>query len=339
MRHTVCLACALLSSVAIATAVPAICAAAKPLPTPFVAPVNPAPPDPAHHALVAALAEAKAAGDAAAVLGIEARLGAKPAMAQPPHGAPVRLTRFDGRDGVAGGEKWGGDVLVTGLFGPAANPSLVSRGDGTLYAACEIQGPYQIVVFRSRDHGASWEAALGLSGEVTISDPCLLMGEGTVDRLVLAYVYASGTVDSSIQVYTEDFDTGAWSVATALANPYLALAEPRLCADCPEYGYWYPYLVCRAQAVDRHRLRFTRSLDYGASWVAPTTLDTELDAADLADLDFGGTVLTVVYSSTGADADVHARQSRDFGGVWEPGIQLTGAGSDEIEPRVAATAS
>jgi hypothetical protein len=105
-------------------------------------------------------------------------------------------------------------------------------------------------------------------------------------------------------------------------------------------AYWYPYLVWVTQGIDSSGiLEFTRSLDFGDTWLLPQMVapDVPLDARP--DLDFGGSMLAVVHEHVGADHDIQGRISRDFGGTWEPALSLTGAGMEESEPQIAITAA
>jgi hypothetical protein len=287
---------------------------------------------------LAALRVAKQRGDEATARALESRWGSVEATAVSEATTPIRILRSDALAQVIGGDRWGGDVCITCPYLAAGNSALAAHSDGTLFAAAVLPEWSLIRLYRSDDDGANWYAVLAVESALAITDPCLAVGEGNADVVILAFVVGSGTVSASVAIATLDLASGNASSLTLAPYPYAEFASPRLCVDSPECAYWYPYLVFHVTPIDGHRTYFTRSFDYGAHW-EPITLINEPGYLKPADIDYGGTTLTVAYVSYVQHEDVFVRMSRDFGNSFESPRQVTDDAYEEGEVRVAATAS
>lgn len=335
----------LLASAEIAGALsPTIAATApKPAQPPIQAPPAPASLDPVRQALLAELRDAKRLGDESAARGLEADLSGSVAAAAStaPEPAPgIRVFVAEAPSPQPKSAAWGNDVCI-GYPEPATDdPALAVRSDGTLYAAVVAPDPYTVRVYRSEDNGAHWTLTLWATSYVPVADPCLVVGEGNVDRLVLAFVRGSGTVSPAIYLLWYDLNDATLGAATIDAGMHVYLSNPRLCVDSPEYSYWYPYLVYREQGIDPSEVRFSRSLDYGTTWTGPTSLFLGLPFLGAPDIDFGGDALTVAYGKLHLSAtNIFLRRSTDFGLTFAPEFLVTPGNVNEDEPRVASTAS
>jgi len=315
-------------------------ASAKDLPPPVSAPANLEPADPARLQAVAELAAAKSAGQVAAAHAIEARLGPVAAATSPSPGSTLRVLKPEVSSPIGASDKWGGDVRITAPDWSGHSPALAVRGDGTMFAAAASLDGSEIRVFRSDDDGATWSWDFSIVSAETLESPSLAIGEGTFNRLLLAFVTGSGGAGAGVMVYTVDFDDLTGSFTTVVSYPYLAFRHPRLCTDSPIYAYWYPYLVWVVQGIDTSGvLQFSRSLDYGDTWLFQQMVAPDVPLAARPDLDFGGGMLAVVHEHVGAGHDIQGRISRDFGGTWEPVLTLAGSWMEESEPQVAITAA
>jgi len=318
--------------------------AAKPAPVPAAIRVPAVAVDATRQDLVEALRAAKAAGEETTARALATRLTSSPARAAVPASNEL-LPSLAGKIRIERGappaapQLWGDDVLVTDPAWTSTRPAMVCAAAGTLFAAVEQPGAGRIDVCRSQNGGASWQYLFHIISEASLTEPCLAIGEGTTDRLLVAFVMGSGTAYSCVMVVVQDLEGGPPEFRTALSFPGLAITHPRICVDSPEYSLWYPYLVAMVQSIDTDAVCFTRSLDFGVTWEPSTTLATGVTLQDWSDIDFGGTTLAIAYTLNDGDSSLRLRLSRDLGGTWEPPIVLTGAGLDELEPRLAATTS
>lgn len=196
--------------------------------------------------------------------------------AEPPRrpGAPTDLAATvgpvaSGMDVALGGD----DVLIESTeFFP--DPDLVIASDGTIFVAdFPLFSSSGIDVYRSLDGGRTFElwsafddpAAAVRGGEV-------LLAEGSVDRIFLAYQDQSG--DGSVKVAYADPASASptWTITTALASPGVDLGlleEVSIATDAAVYSGYYLYLANRGRDGDGDDLWFTRSTDQGATWEAP----------------------------------------------------------------------
>ncbi len=286
------------------------------------------------------------------ILGILLILGASPGVAEqaskPPAPSPRvgvdPAARAIVREGIAirsaGSPVFGTDVLLSDLAIPSHEPAIASRADGTLFAAV-VATPPAIDVYQSDDDGYTWTLWFRATAADAVSHPAIIVGEGNVNRLVLAYVEGSETPSARLVVLTRDLDNPAdISLAELDASPYASLASPRLCVDSPEYAFWYPYIVWERPVVGRgagQQVRFSRSTDYGDTFETPQSLGTGGGPTE-PDVDFGASRLFVALATgTSGSRDIQVRQSTDFGATWDPAVDVATAVQDEFEPSVVAS--
>jgi len=294
---------------------------------------------------IEALKSAKARGDESAAKAIHEDLGwvaPAPAGGVVPSSlslpTPRRVVRAERSGGNA---KWGGDILVTLPSWSSGYASMAVRSDGTLYLVAEDLNQNYLDVYDSHDGGVTWNYIFSLYGAENPTKPSIAVGEGYVNRLLIAYELGKATTSSSIVVFWQDLDGGGNGSVVVDTSPLGGLAHPRICVDSPEYSFWYPYLTYVQPTItkrqDSSNLIFCRSVDQGDSWQAPVLLEGDVTMDDRPDIDFGGSNLYIVYTRTSGDSDVHLRRSTDLGSNWDPPVALASLSYNEYEPRVAAT--
>ncbi|MFH1845614.1 MAG: C25 family cysteine peptidase, partial [bacterium] len=336
------LACVLL----VTLATPEMAAAGPAEKTPPATTVNVAavPQDPAIAAKVEALRAAKQAGDQDRVQSLCEELGwgaaedrshAASAAADAPH--VVIRPELAGRNDTPGT-----DVLVNDPEWQSSNPAMASTADGVLYAVLEdvTSGHYYLDLYSSENDGYVWTYQHSIAGTVELSNPSLAIGEGGVNRLLIAYEYGTGTASAAIRVYWEDLDTGITD-QVVVENYPLWIYNPQICVDSPEFSGWWPYLTYTKGVLakqDRYDLVFTRSYDYGDTWQTPTVLATDVTPDCKPDIDYGTAGLYIVYTKYQASFgnDVYLLRSTNLGTSWDPELALTHNTQDETDPRVAA---
>ena len=290
------------------------------------------------------LRTAKATGEVDAVRTLERKLGWSSRAEQEKSPLPAGIQVVVRPELQASVDKFQDDILVSNPAWSSGMPAMASRSDGTLYVVDEDLNSNYLDLYTSTDGGSSWFYWMSIFDIVDPVNPSLAIGEGNVNRLLLAYERGSNTVDSAIHVFWFDLDTTASAIVAVETNPYFGMKHPRICVDNPEFTTWYAYITYVKGILgfrnDFYDLRFSRTLDYGASWETPTTLAGPVTWESKPDIDFGGNNLYVVYTFTSYDTgsrDVHARRSSSFGVVWDAALLLANSTDNEYEPRVTAT--
>jgi hypothetical protein len=306
--------------------------------------VEAVPTDPALAAKVEALRSAKQAGDQELVRTLCDEFGwAAAPEPSPTSGKAAGASHVVIRPELAGrNDTPGTDVLVDNINWLSSNPVMASTTDGVLYAVLEDVAPgnYYLDFYSSEDDGYTWFYRYSVHGLEEVSNPSLAIGEGTVNRLLVAYEYGSGTPSAAIHVHWEDLDTGATGLAVVENFPHW-LFHPQICVDSPEYSAWWPYLTYTKGVPakqDRYDLIFSRSLDRGETWQAPTVVATDVSASCRPDIDFGTAGLFIAYTryATSYENDVCLLRSNSLGTTWDPELLLAHHTQDETDPRIAA---
>ncbi len=296
-------------------------------------------------ALVEALRAAKRAGDEEQARSLARELGwvsapdsEHQAKANPDYPRDVYRTERAKSNGIPGG-----DVMVNEPGWMSNNPAMASTRDGVLYVVVDDVRPGQnyIDIYSSNNDGYSWTYNISIQGGSDLTNPSIAIGEGNVNRLLIAYESARETADTAIFVRWQDLDTGSMG-NVAVENYPLWLYNPQICVDSSEYANWWPYLTYTKGVLtkqDRYDLLFTRSLDYGDSWQAPSVLATGVAGDCKPDIDFGEPGLYLAYTRYEASLlnNVYLLRSLDLGSNWDPELALAQSDRDETDPRVAAT--
>lgn len=293
--------------------------------------------------LYAALSAAKQAGDEAAVRSLHVALGWEPRPATTSVDVTAqcpRVLRSGARDGS---RRWQEDVRVSDPDWPSGRPAMYAEQNGRIWVVAEDLVLNYLDIYFSDDGGVNWTYDYSLGGAEDLSSPSIVVGQGNTKRLLIAYEYGRTTPNSAIRLYWEDLATQQY--ATVAIETGLLVANPQVCADCPETCYWYPYLTYVRGTIglreDASDVIFTRSLDYGTSWDPPQVIASGTTRDNAPDIDFGAGRLYLAYTRTyaGSDHDIYVRRSTNFGGSWEAEQTLGYSAADEYTPRVAAAYS
>ncbi|MFH1842320.1 MAG: FlgD immunoglobulin-like domain containing protein [bacterium] len=288
------------------------------------------------------LRQAKTSGDPAAVLGWQHELDALtqlPRTGAPPN-SPARLVVRDETSFQAG--NWEPDIVVSLAMYDDASPALAARADGTLYLVADDKSSNFLDIYCSRDHGWHWEYDFSIQHPNDPSLPCLVIGEGLKNRLLIGFEAGRYSANATLEVHWYDLDTFRFGTTVVESWPSLGIVHPRLCVDSPEYNHWYAYLTYAVGILgkqDWFDIRFSRSLNAGESWQAPITLASRTAHEATPDLDYGGDNLYVTYCKDEAPRhhNVYIRRSSSLGATWDPELLLAAETDDEFDSRVAAT--
>jgi hypothetical protein len=299
--------------------------------------------------LLSLLEKAKREGDSELARQLEACLAAR-------RGEPLKfvsgsslvgqcMKRASGNE--TNGLRWADeDILVTGSASNELAPSLATDADGILYVAVQIPSNHEIAIFRSTDGGQHWSWKSSTIHSVDITYPSLDVGQGNGENWLLMTYVRGG---NEIRVIRYNLDNTMIHDETTLEINALGVSRPRLVTDSPEYETWYPYVVYNTKGVDSWYVRFSRSLDYGASWTSPVSVapycgtpGQYYNASDARpDIEFGSGNLHITYDNyppgcAESQLDVYVMTSVNYGGSWGASVRLTTDARDEKAPRIAS---
>lgn len=285
---------------------------------------------------LAVLRRAKSEGDASAVARLHEQLGWVGAPAAP--GTAEVVVR---PDRVANQLKWGGDILITDPDWSSAYQAMTCSGDGTFYVvAVDWSNEGYLDLYSSGDGGASWFYEYSLyDSSGSVNYPSIAIGEGTYNRLLVAYEVGRNMTSAKVVVHWRDLDTFENGTVTVDSFPGNILGHPKICVDSPEYNVWYAYItfVRGLTGIGNFSLMFSRTLDYGVSWVTPVSMAQPINFGDDHDIDFGAAGLFCAWSIRAASADIVASWSTDFGASFAGSAVLASSTLMEFEPSVAVS--
>jgi len=258
-------------------------------------------------------------------------------------------------------ETCGDDVLIaTDESFLNGSPSMDIAENGDIYiavAAYPAAGP-EIRVYRSQDAGDTWPLwgtiALGVAPAVAIDSPCLHIGEGTENRVYVAYRFR-GPSDSnfSIRVAASQLAVPAasWTLSEAMAQSGVDFQSPSLDSDEMSNADYGLYLVAMGSGIDGSDVWFCRSTDFNGTWGGEYRIfsSTSGDGYFFPEVRYGrnGVIHCVCYFRpiTTPDLDYAVRyrraQSYAASGIlsWQSIVEMTSDtdGSDEYHASVAAS--
>jgi len=314
---------------------------------------SPAPISAAEADLIRELRDAKMAGDPVSILRAEeefASLRGKPlAFVPASQQAADRPAGAIAGGAGSGGERWlPHEFLLAGSEYPELKPTLASDAAGNLYAAIQEEsdpGVHSCVIYKSTDGGEHWNRIFFVYGPDLIT-PSLALAEGGQNWLFMAF---HNNTSQTIHVLRLDLDDLlTWDI-TDIETNVLGVANPRIATDAAEYAGWYVYLVYNSRAIDNWIFAFSRTTDYGATWVAPEIVGGYCgypgefyDGTEAhPDIEFGSDNLYIAFdnyssSCTSTNRDIFLLTSENYGNSWGAAVQLTSDDDDEHDPAVGA---
>ncbi len=311
--------------------------------------------DPVEEGMLDQLRDAKRDGDLPRIQAIEENLavyrGEEPSFiaAGSPDGHPRVVFMAD--DIPGGGDRWlPHEFLVAGDEESELRPDMTSDTDGVLYVTYQKEitpDQHRVYICRSLDEGEHWEFLFWIGGGNNIN-PSIAIGEGTENWMLVTY---HATASQKIWVIRFNLTTEDWDVTTIMDYP-LGLSNPRIMTDGDEYSGWYAYLVFNALGVDNWVIEFTRTTDYGATWATPTIVGGycgypgEFYDATVArpDIEFGSGNLHIAFDNypspcTESQRNIYLLTSHNYGGTWDPVVEIAAHSNDEHDPAAAAVKS
>ena len=211
---------------------------------------------------------------------------------------------------------------TTGEF----NQSIVSDSMGNLYVAWQDDAfapEDYIQVYWSEDGGINWVAyGYVLNSSATLSDPCLAVGEGSSNKLLLTYTMDDGVNIPVPEVATADlYGPNPFTVSGGVPvwTFWEGYAKPVIWTDSLDFSGWYAYLTCEAafdSAVNNINVAAFRSTDSGATWGDANVPAGNTDAYEWRDPDGSycpatNRNFTVFYQND--DNSLYQSFSDDFG--------------------------
>ncbi|MFH2002027.1 MAG: exo-alpha-sialidase, partial [Planctomycetota bacterium] len=246
---------------------------------------------------------------------------------------------------------FGNDVHVRGAFhiDMELNPSLVCDSRGYLYAAWQdtaLEYDY-IQLYRSTDGGKHWDAyAYVANSSAHLQNPCLAVGEGFSNSLLLAYIMDDGVNTPRPEVADKPLDSGSFSIqSVAITSSWEAYREPVIWTDSVQFSGWYAYLTCEgvySSAAQNINVCTWRSTNQGGSWSSQNVLLGNSDTEAWTDPDgtfgtLGNTVFIVCYNYT--DHTLYILSSDDFGATYsaeQAVYTMTSEPIHNVDPEIAA---
>ncbi len=170
----------------------------------------------------------------------------------------------------------GGDDVLVNSFPWAYYSDLAVSTSGDLYAAVQVdpgEYNYGLRVYRSADDGHTWSLWSTLADpdpDVDFTAPSLILAEGVVDRIFLAWVRNDvASYSSTIQVAVSPLGGAAsWTISDVFTQPGYCNG-PDLATDAGSYSSYYVYLSFQGSVSAPSEIYFARTTDQGATWQAP----------------------------------------------------------------------
>jgi hypothetical protein len=230
------------------------------------------------------------------------------------------------------GGAWASEGAISPCFQNALDPRLAMGFNGDAVAIWQVE--VQSSVLRSATHvpGGGWASQPDPLAAVygSVSTPRIAVdGSGNA-----AAVWSDGDASATRVMSATLPAGGTWSAPVALTGPLPVAPGPQIAVDP----------AGNAVAVWR-RLDGTRNVVQAATRAAGGTWQQPVDIS-AADADAvlpqvamdprGATV--VVWLRADGDHDVVQSAARPPGGAWQPPVDVSGAGYDAFEPRVALDA-
>lgn len=244
---------------------------------------------------------------------------------------------------------FGDDVRVSGEhYNMQTYQTMASGSDGTLYVAWQdtaLAKDY-IQVYSSEDLGKTWDAFGYVSNAgADLKEPCLAMGDGTIDRLLLAYIVDDGTSDPYPEVASAPV-TGGFTVSSVpIWTDGEAYTKPVICTDSVYYNGWYAYLTCEwvyEEAISNINVCTWRSTDSGGTWTNDRIEFGQPDTEAWIDPDICfGTTEKNVYVSCYNDTTnkLYLKISEDDGATYPTQVEIYTIGTEpvhDVDPEIAA---
>lgn len=222
-------------------------------------PLNPIEQTPAMKALQAELAAATATGDIARIKAVHNRIQAAYLATQPRQVSRVKVKPLI--EPPQGMTDPGPDILITG--GPIGTTGVCYTMDGTVYAAASMPDS-SADVFRSTDHGASWQWLCGIYSTPNIMWPKvdIVVTEGDSAKV---FLFALHTRDDG-NAHVARFDTNGTNFQW-----YTVLADADTIGDfsfCADHDNWYYLYGCVYNTIrtSGSNGKAVRSTDMGKTW-------------------------------------------------------------------------
>ncbi len=239
---------------------------------------------------------------------------------------------------------FGDDVHVrsTSLETGEWNQTMVSDSQGNLYVAWQddFHDRDYIQVYRSENRGRSWlPFGYVANTYADLKEPCLAVGEGAEDTLLLAYIRAETKEVPVPEVAVTDLSPSAFTVySVPVWDTWEGYAKPVIWTDSHDYSGWYAYLTCEGifdSASSNVNVCFWRSTDYGLTWGNEEVVLGDTDSYSWIDPDatYGTTLNRLLLCCYRDDNDtLYSVSSDDYGVTWNTPVDIYTLSSDPVHP-------
>jgi hypothetical protein len=247
--------------------------------------------------------------------------------------------------------RWLGDILVTDPTYDQVEPAMHKAPDGTLFIAVEQYGQNDgwVRVLRSTNGGKTWSWLISFKTGTASRNPSIAYAERASGEKWVFLAYEATMSDSTKRIvvvrFNPDDPGGMWSAVTA-ATGITGTPDiyPRVCTDNLVYDVYYIYVTYTVNAIDHYSVMFTRSLDFGLTYLAPLDITGGAENSLFVtrpDIAYGTAGLFVAFEKLGWSGSVWATQvwvtrSTNYGNSWNTPVQLTTADDGAWHPSVAA---
>ena len=228
--------------------------------------------------------------------------------------------------------------------------TLASDSSGNFYVAWEDDylGKIYVQVYWSEDSGLTWKPfGFVSSATADLLQPCLAVGEGSCDRLLLTYIRDDGVSMAVPEVASAPLTPGSFAVnSVPVFSSWDGYAKPVIWTDCTHYNAWYAYLCCEGiydASVKNVNISAYRSTDAGTTWTDNVTVCGGSDQDEWIDPHgtFGttkGRVFLTCYNST--DQYLYRVISQDYGKSWSAPLWIYDLGEEgvpihPVDPEIA----
>jgi len=193
-------------------------------------------------------------------------------------------------------------------------------------------GNYDVLIKRSADNGATWQAVKNLSNNPGDSLNPQIVVSGSNVYVVWLQIDSDGTMEDIL--LRRSADNGAtWKpIVKITTSGAVGFSSPQVIASGANvYAAW---------DQENGEIYIRRSTDNGATWKSVFNLSNNPGASHLKEITVAGSNVYIAWSQSNSDntqSDVFFRRSTDNGATWKTRIIISQ--SDEVVSRPSMTVS
>lgn len=244
------------------------------------------------------------------------------------------------------------DIRVRAFNGDSVetNQSMVCDSNGNLYVAWQddITSMIYLQVYWSQDDGLTWKPFAFIADyNAELREPCVAVGQGNENKLLLAYIRDDGSM-AVPEVGITSLSPGLFALKKVpVYSAWEGYAKPVIWTDAFAFPGWFAYLTCEGifdSGVNNVNISAYRTKDYGDTWGDNNTVFGNTDTDEWVDPDgaFGTTqdrVFIACYNNT--NDFLYKALSKDYGvsygTFWVHNMTETGVPYKAVDPEIEAS--